>query len=855
MKSRYIVMVIWYGTVYASTGVSPETAIIFHDPHLIVTSMTNSVVVSTDATADDSFNTMVSRDQNGNFTARNIRANLIGNALTATHANTFNQALAGDVTGKQGATVVQVVGGQSAANIATAVIAVNNAMVDNAELATKNYVDTAVSTAVSGVVIPQSGVTCEYVDTTVSTAVTGLATTEQLATATQGVATKQYVNTAISRVVSNTAAQLSDAIATATQGMATEQYVNNAVTTAVSDTATQLSGAIATATHNMATEQYVDTAVSNTASQTAKQVTDATMALKQAATVDTPNTLVMRNKNGGFAASSITANLIGNATSATCAQTFTKPLAGDVVGTQNATIVTKVGQQPASDIAAAAVAIQRATPAGNGDTLVLRDPLGNCTMQMMTIKGTVTNPTDVTTKSYVDTAVSAAVTGFATAEHLAKATQGVATEQYVDTAVSNATSQTAKQMADVSARVQQATAADTANTLVMRNKHGGFVAGIVTANLVGNATSATCAQTFTKPLAGDVVGAHNATIVTKVGQQPASNIAAAVVAIQRATPHGNGDTLVLRDPLGNCTMQMITVKGVVTNPTDVTTKQYVDTVVSTAVSGIVVPQNTVTKEYVDTAVSAAVTGFATTEHLTTALTAATQDAVTKNYVDTAVSSVVSQTAEHLATATADMATKSYVDTAVTSATAATLQSFPTDAGYAAPAAGALTIRGGQNIRTRGAGSYVVVSLNNSPSVSGSLSAGTTITAGTGLNVVSGGATIMGETKINIAGSATTTIGNTSSATVLNGTVRLPDIPQGHGVPLVIDSEGNIAIASSRTRCADAAVYEQLLHDLIVRYPDVLASYTRTQSDEITMLTLVRALIAIVDEQQKNRAII
>jgi len=62
---------------------------------------------------------------------------------------------------------------------------------------------------------------------------------------------------------------------------------------------------------------------------------------------------------------------------------------------------------------------------------------------------------------------------------------------------------------------------------------------------------------------------------------------------------------------------------------------------------------------------------------------------------------------------------------------ATANSFPTNAGTATPSADALTIAGGSNINTTGAGSTVTITLVNSPSVSGSLTAATGITATTG----------------------------------------------------------------------------------------------------------------------------
>jgi hypothetical protein len=60
-------------------------------------------------------------------TATTFNGNLNGNATTATTATNFSGSLSGDVTGTQNATVVSFVGGQSAANVASATIAANAA--------------------------------------------------------------------------------------------------------------------------------------------------------------------------------------------------------------------------------------------------------------------------------------------------------------------------------------------------------------------------------------------------------------------------------------------------------------------------------------------------------------------------------------------------------------------------------------------------------------------------------------------------------------------------------------------------------------------------------------------------------
>jgi len=72
---------------------------------------------------------------------------------------------------------------------------------------------------------------------------------------------------------------------------------------------------------------------------------------------------------------------------------------------------------------------------------------------------------------------------------------------------------------------------------------------------------------------------------------------------------------------------------------------------------------------------------------------------------------------------------------------ATTSSFPTDAGTALPLLGATNIAGGTNIGTTGVGNSVTVNLDASPSVAGSLTAATSVTAGDSLIMSSGTCTI------------------------------------------------------------------------------------------------------------------
>lgn len=93
-----------------------------------------------------------------------------------------------------------------------------------------------------------------------------------------------------------------------------------------------------------------------------------------------PNTLVKRNAFGNFAASTITANLNGNATTATtagAAANFTGALSGDVVGTQENTVISTIAGTNATTIASGATAANAATHANVANSIVKRDANGN----------------------------------------------------------------------------------------------------------------------------------------------------------------------------------------------------------------------------------------------------------------------------------------------------------------------------------------------------------------------------------------------------------------------------------------------------------------------------------------------
>ena len=89
--------------------------------------------------------------------------------------------------------------------------------------------------------------------------------------------------------------------------------------------------------------------------------------------------------------------------------------------------------------------------------------------------------------------------------------------------------------------------------------------------------------------------------------------------------------------------------------------------------------------------------------------------------------------------------------------------FNTDSGAAIEVAGAITIAGGTNIATSGSGSTVTVRTINSPSFSGS------VTAGTGVNITTGGLTVTAG-GITSAGGLTSS-GTTTLSALGNGILR------------------------------------------------------------------------------------
>ena len=99
-----------------------------------------------------------------------------------------------------------------------------------------------------------------------------------------------------------------------------------------------------------------------------------------ATSANTANAIVKRDGDGNFMVGTITGALVGNATSATTAGSatdFTGALAGDVTGTQGATVVSAVGGVSAANVANGANLANAATSANTPNTIVKRDASGS----------------------------------------------------------------------------------------------------------------------------------------------------------------------------------------------------------------------------------------------------------------------------------------------------------------------------------------------------------------------------------------------------------------------------------------------------------------------------------------------
>jgi formylglycine-generating enzyme required for sulfatase activity len=253
-------------------------------------------IEGTGATSANTPNAIVKRDADGNFIVGAITGSLVGNATSATD---FIGALAGDVIGTQGSTIVSTVGGvmaasvASAANLANAATSANMAnmivkrdgsgnfmagtitgtLAGNAMSATTAMVATNFTAALGGDVIGTQG-------STVVVAVGGVAAASVASGANLG-------NAATSENTPNTIVKR-DGSGNFVAGSMTGTLVGNATT------ATSFTGVLA---GDVSGTQELTT-VNSVGGVTAANLASGANLANAATTANTPNTIVKRDEQG-----------------------------------------------------------------------------------------------------------------------------------------------------------------------------------------------------------------------------------------------------------------------------------------------------------------------------------------------------------------------------------------------------------------------------------------------------------------------------------------------------------------------------------------------------------------------------
>lgn len=350
--------------------------------------VSSAAVAANAATNSNTASTIVKRDGSGNFSAGIITATVSGSAVS------FTGSLAGDVTGNQGSTVVALVGGQMAANVAAGSVIANSATnLNTASTVVKrdgsgNFTAGTITGSLNGNASTSTN------STNFTGSLSGDVTGTQGSTAVAFVGGSSAVSIASGAAVGNAAtstnmpstAVLRDSSGNFSAGTIAATLSGNATT---ATTATSFSGALA----GDVTGTQGSTAVALVGGQSAANVASGSLLANAATAGAVAATIVKRDASANFSAGTITANLTGNASGS--AASFTGPLVGDVTGTQGATVVSLVGGQTASAVSSAAVTVQNATNSNTPSTLVKRDGSGNFSAGTVTaaLSGNATSAT------------------------------------------------------------------------------------------------------------------------------------------------------------------------------------------------------------------------------------------------------------------------------------------------------------------------------------------------------------------------------------------------------------------------------------------------------------------------------
>ena len=514
----------------AGIAASPSVATVGGSTAAAINAATILANTATDANTNS---TIVKRDASGNFIAGtitagltgnvtgNVTGNLTGNASTATklaatkliYGNAFDgsadltQAIAGTFggTGIDNGSKIITLGG----NILTA----------NSFTTAGNFSTTLTSIGETNITLPTTG--------TIAT----LAGTETMTN-------KTIVDVALTGVPTAPTA----AAGTSTNQLATTEFVNATTSAATPDASTTVKGKVQLAGDlgGIATSPTVNS-VGGSSSST---INTATILANAATDVNINSTIVKRDIVGNFSAGSITAELLGNASTAT-KLAATKNIYGNafdgsvdliqaIAGTYGGTGInngsktitlggniltansfTTVGNYSTTLTTTGITNITLPTT-GTIATIAGTETLLNKTLADVTLTGVPTAPTasaNTNTDQVATTAFVLSTTAAATPDATSILKGKVQlTNDFGGTAalpqVVKVGGSTAAAINAATILANTATDVNTASTIIKRNANGDFSAGAITANLLGTATNIT----------GIAIGANGGTGIDNTGK-------------------------------------------------------------------------------------------------------------------------------------------------------------------------------------------------------------------------------------------------------------------------------------------------------------------------------------------------
>ena len=495
------------------------------------------------ATSNNTANTLVKRDGSGNFSAGSVTASLTGD-VTGNVTGSLTGNVTGNLTGNVTGNVTGNLTGEVTGNASTATkLAATKNIYGNAfdgsanlnQVIAGTYGGTGVNNGTKTISLGGNISTAadfttagSYNTTLTTTGTTNvtLPTSGIIATLTgaESLSNKTIVSPTISSpsLTGSPTAPTPDPSASSTE-IATAAFVRSRISTSATD-ATNIAKGIIKLANDLGGTADLPT-VNTVGGISSSTIATINTTINAATSTNTASTLVKRDASGNFNAGAITASLTGNVTG-----NVTGNLTGNVVGNVtgnlagNASTTTKLAATKniygnafdgSADLTQAIAGTYGGTGVNNGTkTISLGGNIstasdfttsGNYSTTLISTGATnITLPTTGTVATLAGTEtltnktiVNASLTGNPTAANpsdLATNTE-VATASFVISKI-NASSNSiggvsSSTIASIASDIAAATSSNTANTLVKRDGSGNFYAGTVTANLAGNASTAT----------------------------------------------------------------------------------------------------------------------------------------------------------------------------------------------------------------------------------------------------------------------------------------------------------------------------------------------------------------------------